>query len=240
MSPGAGRIDLHSHLLPGIDDGCPTLDDSIACARAMVAAGYTHACCTPHVWPSFPQNNRKQIPIAVAELQNHLLAAGVPLTLIPGGEMNMRPETVDLAKENIVSYAMADRYILIDLWADVLPDFFGPSITHLQSLGFKIILAHPERMRAVQEDPSLATEFIDKGILLQGNLHCFADPPRSANRQTGEQLLVDGLYHVLGSDTHTITTWPARLAGLDQIRRLVGDTKLDEMTIVRPRKIVMA
>jgi protein-tyrosine phosphatase len=234
-----GRVDLHSHLLPGVDDGCPTLDDSIACARAFVAAGYTHLCCTPHVWPSFPHNNQTQISTAVAELQQQYREADVALTLIPGGEMNLRPETIALTHEQIVTYGSANRYLLIDLWADKIPDFFEPAIDHLQSFGVKIILAHPERMKAVQDDPMLAEFFLERGLLLQGNLQCFADPPRSGTRTTAERLLSEGRYHVLGSDTHTAATLPIRLEGLQQVRRLVGDAMLDEMTIHRPREIAM-
>src|SRR4051794_15107533 len=57
-----GRIDVHSHLLPGVDDGCASIEDSIACAARMVAAGYTHSFCTPHVWPDLPHNNAGTIP----------------------------------------------------------------------------------------------------------------------------------------------------------------------------------
>ena len=230
---------MHSHLLPGVDDGCPTLEDSIACARALVNAGYTHACCTPHVWPSFPQNNREQIPLAVAKLQQEYDAADVPLTLIPGGEHNVRPDTVTLSADRLVTYAMAGRHLLIDMWADSLPEFFEPAIAHIQSFGITIILAHPERMRAVQDDPTLAEFFLDHGLLLQGNLQCFADAPRSATRQTAERLLEEGRYQLLGSDTHTIDTLPIRLEGLRQVRRMVGDAMLDEMTMHRPRGIVM-
>ena len=229
---------MHSHLLPGVDDGCPTLDDSIACAKALVEAGYTHACCTPHVWPSFPHNNRRQIPLAVAELHRQFLSADIPLTLVPGGEMNLRPDTATLTADQIVTYAMADCFLLIDLWADTLPDFVDPAIAHLQSLGLTIILAHPERMKAIQDDPSLVDYFINRGVLLQGNLQCFADPPASATRQTAQRLLNEGRYHVLGSDTHTIGTLKIRLEGLQNVRRMIGDSMVYEMTVHRPRAIV--
>ena len=241
MASPIGRIDMHSHLLPGVDDGCPTLEDSIACARAMVDAGYTHACCTPHVWPSFPQNNRKQIPLAVAQLQQEYAAADVPLTLIPGGEHNIRPRHAS-AHGRSTGHLCDGRSVSAD--RHVGPTrcriFFEPAITHLQSFGITVILAHPERMRAVQDDPTLAHHFIDQGLLLQGNLQCFADPPHSATRQTAERLLENEQYHVLGSDTHTIMTLPVRLEGLRQVRRMVGDLAVDELTIHRPRAIVMA
>src|SRR5687768_8566762 len=88
-----GRIDVHSHLLPGCDDGCRTLAESIDCAKVMVAAGYTHSFCTPHVWPNLPDNSVEKIPRQTAVLQSALDDAGVPLRLIPGGEINLRADT---------------------------------------------------------------------------------------------------------------------------------------------------
>ena len=87
-----GRIDVHSHLLPGVDDGCRELRESIACARQLVAAGYTHSFCTPHVWPGLPENRRTNIVYWTERLQRELDAAGVPLRLVPGGEINLTPD----------------------------------------------------------------------------------------------------------------------------------------------------
>src|SRR3954471_20893250 len=89
----AGRIDVHSHLLPQVDDGCRTLEESIAGGREMVAAGYTHSFCTPHVWPSLPHNNAAEITRRVGRLQQAFDDAGVGLKLIPGGELNLRADT---------------------------------------------------------------------------------------------------------------------------------------------------
>jgi len=88
-----GHIDVHSHLLPGIDDGCKNVAESVACAKLMVQAGYTHSFCTPHVWPNLPHNRPEDITRRVARLQSSLSEAGVPLKLFPGGELNMRPDT---------------------------------------------------------------------------------------------------------------------------------------------------
>ena len=74
-----GRIDVHSHLLPGVDDGCRTVQESVQCARMMVEAGYTHSFCTPHVWPSLPHNTPGNIRRMVLEFQTALDEAQIPL-----------------------------------------------------------------------------------------------------------------------------------------------------------------
>src|SRR3954454_14450805 len=102
----AGRIDVHSHLLPQVDDGCRTLEESIACAREMVAAGYTHSFCTPHVWPSLPHNNAAEITRRVRRLQEAFGDAEVGLTLIAGGELNLREDTPETDPEGLVTFGM--------------------------------------------------------------------------------------------------------------------------------------
>jgi len=233
-----GRIDVHSHLLPGVDDGCRTVEESVACAAMLAGAGYTHAFCTPHVWPNLPGNNPRTIVEATANLQSAIDAANVPLRLIPGGEINLREDTPATKLEALVSYGMIRRYVLIDLWAESLPAFFGTSVRWLQEQGATVVLAHPERMAAVQKQPDLADHFAELGLLLQGNLQCFSDPPGSATRRTVERFLLEGRYFVLGSDTHNLSSLPMRLEGLKRATDLAGAEMIDRLTIENPRKLL--
>ena len=233
-----GRIDVHSHLLPGCDDGCRTLEESVECARMMVAAGYTHSFCTPHVWPNLPGNSAEKIPQQVAALQVALNGAGVPLRLIPGGEINLRADTPFTEVEKLVSYGMLRKFVLIDLWADKLPPFFGPAVKWFQALGIKVILAHPERMAAVQHDPDLADYFAEIGLLLQGNLQCFSDPLGSPTRTVVERYLLEDRYFLLGSDLHNLASLPMRLDGLKRAIDLAGEKTIDRLTRENPRQLL--
>jgi protein-tyrosine phosphatase len=232
-----GRIDIHSHLLPGIDDGCENVGESVECARQLVAAGYTHCFCTPHIWKSLPNNRPGKIPAMVDALQQALNDARIPLTLLPGGENNFT-ELSHLADGDIVTYQMANRWVLIDIWTDILPRYFYEQTTRLKERGLQIILAHPERMRAVQDDPGLATIFQDLGLLLQGNLQCFADAPATDTRRTAELFLTEGRYTFLGSDLHNTRTLPHRLTGLQNAINLGGSELVDQLTIENPRRLI--
>lgn len=234
-----GRIDVHSHLLPGVDDGCRTAEESVACARRLVAAGYTHSFCTPHVWPDLPHNTRAGIARRVADLQRHLDAAGVALRLFPGGELNLRPETVTAEAAEVVSYGMRGRFVLFDLWADALPAFFRPAVARLTAGGAAGILAHPERMRAVQRDPGLVRFFTDEcGLRLQGNLQCFADPPGTPTRALADRFASAGAYFMLGTDLHNLQSLDVRLMGLGNAIELLGDAEVGRLTIHHPREIL--
>ena len=233
-----GLIDVHSHLLPGIDDGCKTIEESIACAQMLVDAGYTHSFCTPHVWPSLSQNNSHEIPRRVNELQKHLDHAGIALKLMPGGELNLGVHLLDSDFAVQPTYGMNGKYLLIDLWCDALPGYFGSIIRSFQVLGRTIILAHPERMRAVQDSPELAETFASNGVLLQGNLGCFSDPPHADNRRTAEILLRENRYFMVGSDLHNPQSLPSRLEGLNVIRDLAGQETLDRLTKSNPMQLL--
>jgi protein-tyrosine phosphatase len=233
-----GRIDVHSHLLPGVDDGCPNLEESLACARMLVAAGYSHCFCTPHVWPNLPNQTTEIVPRKTRELQEALVVAGVPLRLLPGSELNLHPKVMETPATQIIPFALAGRFILVDMWADQLPDWFSPTIQWLKGMGLTVILAHPERMRAVQDRPELADTFAEMGILLQGNLQCFADRPDAHTRIVAERYLREDRYFLLGSDTHNAKGLEHRLQGLANAIRLGGEERVDKLTRQNPRTLL--
>lgn len=233
-----GKIDVHCHLLPAVDDGCKTAEESLQCARMLVEAGYSHCFCTPHVWPNNPHINRESLPKMTGKLQQLLDEALIPLRVLPGGELSLHQAVLKTDDKQIVTYGLTDRYILTDMWADALPNWFEPAIRWLQEKGLTVILAHPERMRAVQDNPDLADRFDELGILLQGNLQCFADRPDAYTRITAEQYLRDGRYFMLGSDTHGVEGLKHRLIGLQNATALVGDEMIEKLMVQNPAKLL--
>jgi len=208
----------------------------VACARALVSAGYTHAFCTPHIWPTYKGVSRVSVPRWCTALQSELTKADVPLTLLPGGEMNLYLGVEKTPAEEVVPLGLG-RYMLVDMWAAEIPDFFESTIRWLQGMGLTVIMAHPERMRAVQDRPEVIDYFQSLGILLQGNLQCFSDKPEAMTRQCAEQFLLDGKYFLLGSDSHNPASMEPRIRGLENAIELVGEAKIDELTITNPRQL---
>lgn len=234
------RIDVHSHLLPGVDDGCADNAEAIECARRMVAAGYSHICCTPHLIPEM-QNWASGNAAKVARLQSAMDAAGVPVTLIPGGEINigrMWPAIREVDPLEIPTYGNARRFVLLDFWAEALPVGFEDAIRYLQGLNLTVILAHPERVGAFHEDDRLWREVQRMGIRLQGNLQCFSDPPGTPTRDLVEKHARDGTYWLFGSDCHVPETLAIRLGGLTIATKLLGEVTVDRLTRLNPSEVV--
>src|SRR5688572_21397953 len=158
----AGWVEVHSHLLPGVDDGCRDLAESVACARVLVGEGYTHAFCTPHVLPQFAENTRAGILAGVERLQKRLDDEGVGLTVLPGGELTLACRgygpTQIRRREDVITYGMAGRWVLFDFWEDdpvVAWTILEREVGRLREWGFELICAHPERIGAVHRDPLL-------------------------------------------------------------------------------------
>ena len=242
MTPLAtGRIDTHAHLLPGVDDGCRDVADSVEAGRQLVAAGYAHAFCTPHVPSDLPAEFPGRVHWWTTRLQAEYDAAGVPLTLHPGGELtlvNSWPQLARVMPEAIVTANGGGRFALFDFWADSLPQALGPAVRHLVSLGMQPILAHPERIGAFQRDPAAVDQVVAWGCWLQMNTWTLTVSPTSPVRRTAERLLRDDRYTLFGTDTHDAAGVAVRVQGLAAAADLVGWDKVDQLTIANPAKLL--
>ena len=232
------RIDVHGHLLPGLDDGARTLEEAVDIARAMAQAGYSHLTCSPHIWPGHAYRPAFILD-RVAKLQRELQFAQVPITLIAAGELNLTDlDVFALDDEEIPTYAMAGQYVLFDFWDDELPHDYWDRVERLRSVGATPIQAHPERIAAFQLDPSLLDDLAERGVLLQGNLQCLTYTAGRRARERCLQWLEEQRYFMLGSDLHRIDTLDVRLEGLQIAQQLLGDAELNRLTVTNPARIV--
>jgi protein-tyrosine phosphatase len=210
----------------------------------LVEAGYSHAFCTPHIWPHLPDNSVQTIAPRVAQLQTHLDRNEIPLQLLAGGELNIHALWPDLRtwpREQIPTFGLAGRYVLFDFWARALSDcrealFEGTQ--HLRSLELEPILAHPERITVLQENPEVIEQLRNAGVLLQMNLWCLTEPDDSAVYQTAVRLLKEGKYFMFGTDCHNPESLPRSIDGLAIARTIVGDAIVDIMTRSNPRRLI--
>jgi protein-tyrosine phosphatase len=232
-----GRIDVHSHLLPGVDDGCRDLFESIECAKRMVENGYTHLFCTPHIWPNL-DNATDTIALRVARLQAELDETNVPLKLLPGGEMHISGTFCNTRVEDLVTYNNNRKFALFDFWTERLPHYFERCLQHIRNAGITPILAHPERIDAVQNDPDKIVEFAQAGLLLQCNLECLGDPARGRRTVLAEKWLREDRYFLLGSDLHHLNGLDVRLNGLKRAIEIVGEEKVWQLTYTNPTKLM--
>ncbi len=233
------RIDVHNHYLPGMDDGCRTYADSVPCIRAFMEKGYTRFFLTPHTGPTDMCDIRPDATIAaITEFRRQMAMAAIAAEFRPGGELRLSPELARWKDISLVpTFGMNTRYVLADLWEPDWPAWADQCVDWLQTQGFKVILAHPERMLAMLKDPNFIQTLADRGVLFQGNLGPLGGSEPEPHRLLAERFLQDGRYFMLGSDCHRFEHVAARLKGFERAKDLVGEKILNDLTINNPGKL---
>lgn len=206
-------IDLHSHILPGIDDGPPTLEASLELARAAVEAGTETILATPHI-NDYPEIDAARIASGLEELRPALADAGIPLEVLPGGEIAIW-RLVDLDDATLRALALGGGpYLLVESPFSPVVGDFEPMVLDLHSRGHSVLLAHPERCPAFQRDPDRLARLVSAGVLVQLTAGSMAGAFGTTVRRFSAALLRDGLVHVVASDAHdTLRRPPGLLTG---------------------------
>jgi protein-tyrosine phosphatase len=194
-------IDLHCHLLPGIDDGPDGVDAMLALARAAVAAGTDTIVATPHINEHFdvdPLRVAGYVEVAQRTLADH----GVELQVLPGGEVDAG-RWLDLSEEERDALRLGDGpYLLLECPLSVAAGAFDQLVARLCSTGQRILLAHPERSPTFLRQPQRLAELVGLGALTQITAGSLAGAFGTPAQKLGLDLLRDGLVHDVASDAH--------------------------------------
>jgi protein-tyrosine phosphatase len=212
-------IDLHSHILPGLDDGPPTLEGSLDLARAAVAAGTHTILATPHVNDD-ASIDPARIAAGIEVLRPALAEAAIPLDVLPGGEIAIW-RLVDLDDETLRGFALGGGpYLLVESPFSPVVGDFEPMVLDLHARGHRVLLAHPERCPAFQRDPSRLERLVHAGVLVQVTAGSMVGGFGSTVRRFTAALLRDGLAHVVASDAHdAVRRPPGMRAGFRSLER---------------------
>jgi protein-tyrosine phosphatase len=226
-------IDLHAHILPGIDDGPPTTEAALAMARTAAAAG-THAMATTshvaHVFSLDPE----QIVHGRETLAARLAYEGIDLELLAGGEVahDRLPELTD---DELRAVTLGGgSYVLLECPFAPIGDGLEPLVDDLHERGFGVLLAHPERSASFQRDPGLLATLVDQGALAQVTVGSLTGHFGSIPQRTAELMVREELVHVLASDAHDAVL---RAPVLDANGALSADQYM-RMTTVVPEAIL--
>lgn len=229
-------IDLHCHILPELDDGARSLEDSVAMARQAEFDGIEAVCATPHIRHDHDVHI-PEIARRVAELQQALSDEGVPIEILPGGEVAQTAAEHLTAEElHRVSLGGAGGWILLEPAPGPLADALTHTVDMLALRGARTIIAHPERHADAELERRLVA-FARRGCLIQWTAEFVA--------QAQEDDLVlryarDGLVHLLGSDSHSsLAGRPVHLAAaFERLRRVCAAERVEWMAELAPRAIV--
>jgi protein-tyrosine phosphatase len=217
---GRAVIDLHSHILPGVDDGAQSIEDSVEIASAAVADGIDVIAATPHVRGDYP-TDVETMEALVAELRAALVEEGIALDVRTGGEIALE-QLERLSSDELRRFGLAgnQRYLLVEFsyygWPLGLPDV----AFELRTLGITAVLAHPERNAEVQAEPERLRPLVDAGVLVQVTAASLDGRIGRRAQSAGLQLVETGLAHLIASDAHSAGV---RAIGMRAAAEAVGD-----------------
>ena len=195
-------IDLHCHVLPGIDDGPETLADSLALCRAAVAAGTRTIVATPHVSWDWPGVTSQVVAEGVERVNGALRAEGIDLEVRTGAEIAMT-RVGDLAEEELMALRLGGGpYLLVECPYSPASAGFDGILHSITERGHRIVLAHPERCPAFLRDPAQLRSFVDAGMLTSITAGSYAGRFGRDVERFARRLLDEGLVHDIASDGH--------------------------------------
>ena len=205
-------IDIHCHIIPGVDDGPKTLEESLEMARMAEAEGITKIIATPHhQHPSF-DNEGPGIVRKVEELNVALQEANIDITVFPAQEVRIHGEIIrNLELGDTLPLGVGSNYILVELPTNSVPTYTTRLFYDLQMKGYTPIIAHPERNKAMIEDPNILYELVKTGVLTQVTSSSVTGHLGKNIKKFSEQLLEANLTHFIASDAHNTTERPFRL-----------------------------
>ncbi len=209
-------IDLHCHLLPGVDDGPDTLEEAIALCRHAAASGITHSVVTPHVHPGRYENDARSIPVVLATLRSALQSEGIPLQLGYSGEVRISPEILPMVAAGHIPFHghwQGRRVLLLEFpHSHILPGS-DKLVRWLLQRDIVPMIAHPERNKDVMRDLSRLYEFVQLGCLFQVTAGSLAGRFGDQAEARAREIVAEGWATVLASDAHNLKSRPPELGG---------------------------
>lgn len=232
-------IDLHSHILPGIDDGAKDVETSLQMARAAVANGVKVLACTPHILPGVWQNTGPDIRKRVAALQSTLDEEGIPLRLVVGADVHITPSLVEGLRSGALLSLHDTRYVLIEAPHHIAPPRLDTPLYALLAAGYVPIFTHPERLTWIESHYDLMRRLALSGVWMQITAGSLTGGFGRRPKYWAERMLSEGLVHILATDMHDVSRRPPVLAeGYDAARKLVGDEEAVRLVLTRPHGVI--
>lgn len=232
-------IDLHCHMLPGIDDGAKTLDVALEMARIAVNDGIQVTACTPHIYPGLYMNDGPGIAAHTERLQQALDENGIPLKLVVGADVHLVPGLLAGLRSGAIPTLHRSRYLLLEPSHTTPPPRFEDSVFDLIASGYTPIITHPERLTWVDGHYPAFLRLIQQGAWMQITAGALTGMFGPKARYWGEKFLNEGHTHILATDAHsTGRRLPVLSAAREVAVRALGAEEARHLVTTRPRAVL--
>ena len=198
-------VDLHCHLLPGIDDGSKNMAISLRLAREATENGVTHALLTPHHMNGRYVNHKQDVIRQTTEFQKQIDAHNIPLKVFPGQEVRINGQLLEALDEDDILFAdTAGKYMMLEFPDDDVPHYTNQIIFDLQQRGIIPVIVHPERNTKIMAEPDLIYQLLEKGCLSQITASSYVGTFGKKVEKFSHQLIEAGQVYVFSSDAHDL------------------------------------
>ncbi len=231
-------VDIHCHMLPGLDDGAVNLGVSLAMAQMAVADGIETVVVTPHQLGNYSRNQGVTIRAYTERLQRELKQRNIPLRVLPGADVRIEPDMIRrLQARDVVSLADHQRHVLLELPHELYMPLDG-LLRALHSAGMAGILSHPERNQGILRDPDVVPGLVEAGCLMQVTAGSVAGSFGPEIQEFSAWMLEEGFVHFLATDAHgTDRRRPIMSRAYHRAAELVGQRRAEELCCHNPAAV---
>jgi len=228
-------IDLHAHILPGLDHGARDWDEAMMLCQMALDDGITTIAATPHVSEAFP-NSRTKILAVRREMLQRLADAGIGIRVAEGGDYHVHP---DLGHAKVLTLGGNGRYFLLEFPYYVLPPRSEVFVESLIAKGLTPVITHPERITSLHGREEKLEPLLEKGALVQVTAGSVSGNFGPACRASAVRMLKEGWVHILASDAHWVDErQPILSEGMTEAARIIGSTAARALVEDNPKKIL--
>jgi protein-tyrosine phosphatase len=233
-------IDVHTHILPSLDDGPKTIEESIELCKIAANDGIKTIVATPHSKDGAYEAKSDETLRKVKELNLKLEEIQLDLEILPGAEVHINERLVEYIKNGeVLTINNGRKFLLLEL-----PFFFVPPITdelisNLRSIGIVSIISHAERITKFQKTPKILDQLVKSGTLIQITAQSLTGDFGSRERKCAEWLLKHEMVHFIASDVHSLTGRPPILSkALERAAKIIGEKKARALVSHNPEQII--
>lgn len=197
-------IDVHSHILPAVDDGVESMEEALAVIEDSHEKGVQAIVATPHFMEEAYRPSLDEIKKLVSILQTEVDNLGLDFRIYPGAEVYIYPELARDLSQGLIPTLNDSKYLLLELPMSKIPSYTEKLFYDVKALGYLPIIAHPERCMDIMEDPNLLYNWVSEGIYAQLNAGSLLGYFDEKVKESAEILLEHNLLHLIGSDLHSL------------------------------------
>ena len=232
-------IDLHTHILPNVDDGSKSVEETFNLIKEAESVGFDSIISTSHYIENYYESPVDERQEWINALSGALKKENINVKLYLGNEVYFSENIIKLLNENKIAKINNSKYMLFEFAINVKPINVYDVIYEMLQNKITPILAHPERYRFVQQDPSLIYELIENGVLMQANYASIIGWYGEKAEILAKKFLESDMISFLGSDVHRPNTiYPKIPEILDKLKEIIGHKKLYELTTLNPEKVL--